>query len=253
MPFDDFDFWATCYLLLDNNDDDTRRRQPYRPPCEYPHRPHYRTAEFQPFSLDEWGPGMVKLLCRFTKEEIRRFTPYLQLDLCIWTDDCHPTPEEAIVVVLVRLSAPERAEHLAIHMRRSPSFISKVFNQTLQYLDRRYRSLIEWHPLITYERIEYWSKCLREAHGAEGIWGFIDGTFTGFCRASDNSEQRRDYSGYKKGHGMKWQAISTPDGLIVSLYGPYRGATGDALMVEKSQLEHKLRLVSLDFLDFPGI
>jgi hypothetical protein len=63
---------------------------------------------------------------------------------------------------------------------------------------------------------------LRDGGQGNGkIWGFIDGTFIGFCRGIDAERQHRMYSGYYKGTGMKWQAIVTPDGLVSSLSGPW--------------------------------
>lgn len=52
------------------------------------------------------------------------------------------------------------------------------------------------------------------------IWGSIDGAFRGFGRSVDNDHKRQMYSGYYKGHRIKWQAIVIPDGFIISLRGP---------------------------------
>jgi nuclease HARBI1 len=51
------------------------------------------------------------------------------------------------------------------------------------------------------------------------------------------------YSGYCKDHGMKWQAIVTPDGLISSLHGPYPGPTNDWTIVHNSKVLDKCRTV----------
>ena len=54
--------------------------------------------------------------------------------------------------------------------------------------------------------------------------GFIDGTLKVICRPS--RYQRRWYSGYKKCHAVKFQAIVTSDGLISHLRGPFKGKLG---------------------------
>jgi len=58
------------------------------------------------------------------------------------------------------------------------------------------------------------------------IWGFVDGTIRPICRLS-TIDQRFWYTGYKKLFGFKFQAISTPDGLITSLAGPTTAADKD--------------------------
>jgi hypothetical protein len=80
-----------------------------------------------------------------------------------------------------------------------------------------------WHPQLNdYNRLQAFGQAILE-DGGQGlgmIWGFIDGSFVGFCRSIDSEHQRHMYFGYYKGHGMKWQATTTPDGLVSSLCGP---------------------------------
>jgi len=39
------------------------------------------------------------------------------------------------------------------------------------------------------------------------------------------------YSGYKRHHGFKYQAVVCPDGLIESIAGPYEGKINDHAIV----------------------
>ena len=57
--------------------------------------------------------------------------------------------------------------------------------------------------------------------------------------------QRDYYSGYKHHHGIKFQALMTPDGLCVSLSGPYIGEINDNLMVAESGIINRLDTVDL--------
>lgn len=57
-------------------------------------------------------------------------------------------------------------------------------------------------------------------------WGFIDGTARQICRPSIN--QQDYFSGHKRYHCLKYQAIATPDGIIINLQGPYIGRRHDA-------------------------
>ena len=44
------------------------------------------------------------------------------------------------------------------------------------------------------------------------------------------------YNGHKRCHAFKFQGTVTPDGVIVSLYGPVEGARHDAYMYQISGL-----------------
>jgi hypothetical protein len=70
--------------------------------------------------------------------------------------------------------------------------------------------------------------------GSAIFWGFIDGTFRGFCRPTGYEQQRSAYS------GQKFQAIVTTDGLVMSLVGPFLGPVNDWAIYRRSHLEEKI-------------
>ncbi|CAN7978213.1 unnamed protein product [Ixodes persulcatus] len=57
-------------------------------------------------------------------------------------------------------------------------------------------------------------------------WAFIDGTARPICRPSE--DQRQFFSGHKRVHALKYQALMCPNGLICELDGPYPGNRHDA-------------------------
>ena len=114
-----------------------------------------------------------------------------------------------------------------------------MLNDTLLFLVKRWGKLQRWHPCLTKERLKEYANALKDHGGSGYIWGFIDGTFRGFCRPA--YKQRWWYSGHKKAHGLKWQAIVTPDGLIASISGPFHGKINDSTMVAESRLNEHLR------------
>jgi hypothetical protein len=63
---------------------------------------------------------------------------------------------------------------------------------------------------LTLERLWGFAAAIERTGGADGVWGFIDGTQRRICRPED--DQRSWYSGYVKGHSIKFQGILTPDG-----------------------------------------
>lgn len=73
---------------------------------------------------------------------------------------------------------------------------------------------------------------------------FIDGTVRAVARPSRH--QRQVYNGHKRKHSIKYQALSTPDGIIVHLHGPHEGKTHDATMLNRSGLREILSEIARD-------
>jgi hypothetical protein len=120
---------------------------------------------------------------------------------------------------------------------RCQGWQSVIFNDTLRWICERYRHLLEWHPSVDLARIRQFAEVIEKFGGGGKIWGFIDGTFRGFCRPT--LRQKLYYTGHKKRHGMKYQGIVTPDGLIVHFGGPFKGRLNDITMLRESGLEQK--------------
>jgi hypothetical protein len=97
----------------------------------------------------------------------------------------------------------------------------------MAHLYQTFSPLLEWHPQLTYSRLRVFEDAIRDVGGCGRIWGFVDGTFRGFCRPMGDAAQRAAYNGHKRSHGQQWQAIVTPDGLVSSLIGPYLGPIND--------------------------
>jgi hypothetical protein len=73
--------------------------------------------------------------------------------------------------------------------------------------------------------------------------GFIDGTVRPIARPKGDT-QRLVYSGYKKVHALKFQAVIAPNGLIVDLAGPYPGRRSDGYMLAQSHLSDRLEAMA---------
>ncbi|MGH7974246.1 MAG: transposase family protein [bacterium] len=69
--------------------------------------------------------------------------------------------------------------------------------------------------------------------------GIIDGTLRQMCRPK--YYQKQTYSGHKRAHGLKYQAVVTPDGFIACLHGPINGNRHDSYMLRESNLLTDLR------------
>ena len=68
----------------------------------------------------------------------------------------------------------------------------------------------------------------------------MNGTVRSVSRPGEG--QRQLYNGHKRVHGIKFQSIVCPDGMIANLYGPTEGRLHDSFILARSgildQLEH---------------
>ena len=60
--------------------------------------------------------------------------------------------------------------------------------------------------------------------------GFLDGLVLGVARPSGYMKQIGVYNGHKRKHALKYQAVTTPDGMILHEYGPVEGKRYDWFM-----------------------
>ena len=128
--------------------------------------------------------------------------------------------------------------------QRSRTWLSIIFNDVVGHLIGRYRDLLFWDEnRLTRETIEVYPTAIERKGGVRKVWGFIDGTMRAVCRQNKNQELY--YSGYKKCHAVKYQALSTPDGLIVHLAGPSTGQESAWTAYQSSGLVEKLRELQL--------
>ncbi|CAM9107667.1 unnamed protein product [Choristocarpus tenellus] len=92
--------------------------------------------------------------------------------------------------------------------------------------------------------IEHKVACL----GLSMIMAFLDGTFQRMCRPGGPMEldlQREVYDAHNRAHGLGFQAMEFPDGMIGDLYGPMPGCRHDAYILRESRLNHRLAMLQL--------
>lgn len=70
---------------------------------------------------------------------------------------------------------------------------------------------------------------------------FIDGTVIGVSRPSGYMKQLIVHNGHKHKHALKYQAIRTPNGMIIHAYGPVGGRRHDWYLYHCSNIESNLQ------------
>jgi hypothetical protein len=212
---------VVAHIVLNNEDTDSEGENDRVP--LYRHPIPYRTREF---SLDHFTEESAIEYFRFSISEIRTILPYLGLEGLRYRNRLKASPEKAFCLVLYRLSAPNRFKENLAMFGRSRAYQSIIFNDVVCHLASRYKTKMFWDPRrLTIDRLRMYAQAIGACGGVSSVWGFIDGTQRGICRPSE--DQREWYSGYKKAHTIKYQAIMTPDGIISHIAGPYEGRLGD--------------------------
>ena len=145
---------------------------------------------------------------------------------------------EGVLVVLRRLTYPCRLGELSYEFGRSMPDLSRIFNETLVWIWRRWGGHLQdpfTKAYFTPARLQAYRTAVYEKCGIDlRIWGFIDGTVRPICRPG--AHQRMYFNGHKRVHSLKFQAVSTPDGLITHLYGPVVGSRHDGGVFSDSGL-----------------
>lgn len=215
-------------------DDDSALGYNYVPPIRYSYKAVWSINGMG------WNDIECKEFLRFTQEEIIRILAVLDLKDVKWRNRYRATPEEALCLVLYRLSYPTRYKDCLILFGKSRSWISTIFNDMVLLLVARFQEKLEWDSeRLTLDKLRDYAGTIERACGVQGIWGFIDGTHRGIARPT--IDQQDYYSGAKKEHGLRYQGIVTPDGLVSSLSGPWLGPLGDWTIWEASGIEDRLR------------
>ena len=73
------------------------------------------------------------------------------------------------------------------------------------------------------------------------IFGFLDGTLRRSCRQQGNDDlQRENFDGHHRSHGLAFQSLVLPNGMIGDMWGPAPGRRHDSYLLRKSQLNTRL-------------
>lgn len=197
----------------------------------------------QRFHIDTFDNFVARL--RLFRKEFQTFVLELKalgMESTYRTVGLRVTLEEALALCMHRLAYPTRLSEMAITFGRSRSAISQIINSFIKLLYRTLRPLVEFHgEFFPLEKMQEWAAAIaRRRSPLKHCIGFMNGTFREVCRPIRNQEAL--YSGEHKAHGLRFQAITTPDGLQRVVLGPFAGRMNDNMMVAESQIMEKLMM-----------
>ena len=206
-------------------------------------------------TLVDFNDTQSLLYFRFKKDDILilinavwpRLRGYLQgqYDRLRVKNDYRCHFETALLIMLYRFLRPSRfrPEMEAFFGMRRAHLSASLFTITeaFENLASKYLN----NPSIFLNRIPYYAQRIEhKVELVDRVWGFIDGTLRKTCRPT--YYQKHAYSGHKRCHGLKFQSVTTPDGLIACLWGPMNGNRHDSHMLRESNLLAQLRDMMTD-------
>jgi hypothetical protein len=183
---------------------------------------------------------------RFTLHEIKLLADALDVPgTVIAPDRSRAADFEVVAIALARLAFPSRWGGLVRLFGRSERSLSSLYWHLAKDLVRRFYGIMYLDPDRIRPLLPVFAAAIK-ARGAplDQTWGFIDGTARPVARPVKH--QKAAYSGHKRKHCLKFQQITTPDGINAHLYGPLEGRRADAFMLVKSQIQPTLER------EFPG-
>ncbi|XP_063912768.1 uncharacterized protein LOC135129532 [Zophobas morio] len=198
-----------------------------------------------PFDIHKVEIGNFKYLCRFDKEDIVKLHRALQLPHRFETEDRHIIGGvEGLCLLLRRFAYPNRLKELQNEFGLQYSSLSKLVKLICHFVYMRWSKLLlnfEENKWLTTDFLKELALLVHEK-GAPltNCIGFIDGTARSTCRPT--RMQKELYSGHKRVHCLKFQAITLPNGLILHLSQPYPGRRHDSFILKDTHILQQLRL-----------
>ena len=155
-------------------------------------------------------------------QELHTLTTILELpDPLLTSGGYHATSLESLALLCVHLRSPDTQWALVNKYTCSQSTISEIISETATFINKHWDSLLDWDAggLVHPQRLQEYADALQE-FGApcNTVISFIDCTIQPTCYLGVYQDLM--YTGYKKCHSMKYQAVVVPNGLIAHLSGP---------------------------------
>jgi len=174
------------------------------------------------FDLNEMDDSECLAEFRFHKNDVPVLLEALQLPQSF---TCHQGTicdgMEALCITLRRFSYPCRYSDLIPRFGRPVPELSMISNLVMDtiYQEHSHR-LTQWNnTLLNPPLLESYARAIySKGSPLLNCFGFIDGTVRPICRPEQN--QRIVYNGHKRVHGLKYQSVVLPNGMIANMYGP---------------------------------
>ena len=212
----------------------------------------------------DYAPGECRDKLRFAQLDLQRLFRALNFPRNLRGKHGHIYEGEELFLLLLRkYTHDETFVSLESEFGRSNEQLCEGFAAVKLYINYAYGHLVNglqpappsWsHPtgLLRWEsQVAEWHRGVLHAVRVSqlpAVFGhvccFLDGTFRPMSRPGSTGPiwdiQRVFYTRYKKGHGLTWQILSAPNGMIIDIFGPVPARHNDLYLVHASNLNARL-------------
>ena len=194
-------------------------------------------------SFDAFTPSECLANFRFRKQDLPRLMRALQIpdELKVGSEghQCVFSGEEGLLLLLRRLAYPCRwidlVDMFGLFVCEMSTLFAFMVHHVYDTFGQRLLDIDVWVPHLPSFRDAI---VRRGAPSPLNVWCFVDGTLRGMCRPSQGQESQ--FSGHKRIHGLKFESVVIPNGIIARLFGPEDGRRHDITLARKSGLYEAL-------------
>ena len=135
----------------------------------------------------------------------------------------------AFLCLCMKYAWPTRLGTMTQMFGKSTSWLSRITKALRTLLFNRFHRGLRNPRLLTAEELKTFAAAVEKISGVDVCFGFLDGTVRPVCKPQD--AQAEFYTGKDRVHALKYQILSTPDGMIRHIDGPWPGRRHDQHMV----------------------
>ena len=139
---------------------------------------------------------------------------------------------EAVCMMCFKYAFPMRHGTMVKVFGSSTCRMSRIISALRRLIFARFRGSVTNPRVLAPHELEAFSDAVKRKSGISTCFGFIDGTVREICKPSNL--QGACYNGKDRKHALKYQGVTTPDGMFLQLAGPWPGARHDQFMVRES-------------------
>ena len=208
------------------------------------------------FNLESQSEAECRANFRVEKHHIPLVEDVLQIPqyfVCDQGTVCEGT--EGLCMILKRYSFPCRYSDMIPIFGRPVPELCMICNTVTDWIYAHHSHRItQWNRTILnpVELEKYAEAVFNKGAPLSNCFGFVDGTVRPITRPGEN--QRLLYNGHKRVHGLKFQSVVLPNGLIASLYGPVGKACSKQITMHAYKIRTKFQTIkkkaSTNFLGF---
>ena len=182
----------------------------------------YPYQNYEDFDLEGLGESECLAEFRFRKRDIPILADVMGLPdsyRCEQGTVCDGI--EGLCLLLRRLAYPCRYGDLIHRFGRPVPEICMIANYVMETVySLHHHHLTAWnHTLMSPPLLQRYADAIqRKGSALPNCFDFIDRIVTPICRPQEN--QGIVYNGHKRVHGLKYQSVALPCGMIANMYGP---------------------------------